>query len=285
MTSWWRRARLGGSVLFLAGCAQTFNLMDPASPRFDGRYASSPAPGRPGSPLRVVTFNIRLAKEIDRAIQVLQGEQLRGADVIALQEMDPAGTERIARALGLNYVYFPSAIHPVRHAYFGPAILSPWPIEDESKLLLPHEGKIRHQRRTATVAQVTVRGLPIRVYAVHLETQIRISERDRADQVHAILDDADRFTGPVVIAGDFNSSTAGAILARAGFSWTTARVGPSVSIFSWDHIFVRGLLPVTGAGEAGVVRQVLGASDHHPVWSVVVPTAASVAAAPVAANP
>ncbi|MEO6058165.1 MAG: hypothetical protein ABIQ49_15180 [Gemmatimonadales bacterium] len=36
--------------------------------------------------------------------------------------------DRIARALDLNYVYYPGAIHPTEHQYFGPADLSPWPI-------------------------------------------------------------------------------------------------------------------------------------------------------------
>ena len=253
--------------------AHTVNLLDPAGPRFAGSYAAVPSPqARSVAPVRVVTFNIRLAREIDRAISVLRGKELEGADIIALQEMDPGGTERIARALNLNYVYFPSAVHPTDSAYFGPAVLSRWPIDSGAKILLPHQGILRHQRRTATAATVHVRGLPIRVYAVHLETQIRISERSRADQIQTVLADAARFPGPVVIAGDFNSSTIGHLVARSGYTWTTRWVGPTVSLFSWDHIFVRGLAPA-GVGGAGAVRNVLGASDHRPVWSLVVPPA------------
>ncbi len=273
------------AVLLAAGCARAVNLLDAGDPRFEGRYAVAPGTeSHPTAPLRLVTFNIKLAREIGRAIEVLQGENLRGADIITLQEMDAEGTDRIARALGLNYVYFPAAIHPTDHKYFGPAVLSRWPIETGAKLLLPHQGRVRHQRRTATAATLLVHGLPIRVYAVHLETQTRISEGDRADQVRMVLEDATRFPGPVVIAGDFNSGTIGALLEQHGFTWTTARVGPTVAFFSWDHIFVRGLVPA-GAGAAGVVRKVLGASDHHPVWAVVVPTAAAVAAASGTAAP
>jgi len=264
---------LATAPLALAGClAHTVNLLDPAGPRFEGSYAAIPSlRAGPVAPLRVVTFNIRLAREIDRAIDVLRGKDLEGADIIALQEMDPEGTERIARALNLNYVYFPAAVHPTDSAYFGPAVLSRWPIDSGAKILLPHQGILRHQRRTATAATVHVRGLPIRVYAVHLETQIRISERSRADQIETVLADAARFPGPVVIAGDFNSTMIGPLLTRSGYTWTTKWVGPTVSLFSWDHIFVRGLAPA-GAGSAGVVRKVLGASDHRPVWSLVVPT-------------
>ncbi len=253
-----------------AGCAPTTNLLDPASPRFSGDYARPTAASADSLPIRIVTFNIKLARRIDRAVEVLQSDSLRGADLLALEEMDDAGVDRIARALGLNYIYFPSAIHPTERKYFGPAVLSRWPIERSWKLVLPHEGRIRHQRRTATVAEVRVRGRLIRVYAVHLETPFRVSDAAREDQARTVLADAAHFAGPVVIAGDFNSYPVGLVMARHGFHWLTARLEPSISVFSWDHIFVRGLAPARPIS-AGVVRRVRGASDHRPVWAVVVP--------------
>jgi endonuclease/exonuclease/phosphatase family metal-dependent hydrolase len=267
----------GAAVLALAAaglvsCAPAINLLNPASPRFVGEYAT-PALGATASPisLRIVTFNIKLARRIDRAIEVLQSDSLRGADIIALEEMDNTGVDRIARALRLNYAYYPASIHPADHKYFGPAILSRWPIEQSWKLLLPHEARFRRQRRTATGAIVRVHNQRVRAYAVHLETPVRISEAGREDQVQAVLSDASGFDGPVVIAGDFNSYGVGPYLVRHGYRWLTSRVGSSISIFSWDHIFVRGLWPARPAS-AGVVREVRGASDHHPVWAVAVPT-------------
>ena len=62
----------------------------------------------------------------------------------------------------------------------------------------------------------------------------------------------------------------GPFLVRHGYRWLTARLDPTISIFSWDHIFVRHLSRARPAS-AGVVRQVHGASDHRPVWAVVVP--------------
>ncbi|MEP6688974.1 MAG: endonuclease/exonuclease/phosphatase family protein [Gemmatimonadales bacterium] len=253
----------------VAGCARTTNLLDPASPRFAGAYAPA-APDRPGSAaIRVVTFNIKLARRINRAIEVLRSDSLYDADILALEEMDDAGVDRIARALRLNYVYYPGSIHPTDHKYFGPAILSRWPIERSWKLLLPHEGRIRHQRRTATGAEIRVRGRRIRVYAVHLETPFKVSDADREDQARTILGDASDFDGPVVIAGDFNSYGVGQVLVRGGYRWLTARLDPTISYFSWDHIFVRRLSPAQPFS-AGVVKQVRGASDHRPVWAVVV---------------
>lgn len=254
----------------IAGCAHTTNLLNPTTPRFSGAYARPVADSATGSRLRIVTFNIKLARRIDRAIEVLRSDSLRDADIVALEEMDDAGVDRIARALRLNYVYYPGSIHPTDHRYFGPAILSRWPIEQSWKLLLPHEGRIRHQRRTATAALIRVRDQPVRVYAVHLETPFKVSDAAREDQALAVVSDASGFRGPVVIAGDFNSYGIGPVLVRHGYRWLTARVGTSISYFSWDHIFVRGMAPARPAS-AGVVHEVHGASDHHPVWAVVVP--------------
>ena len=259
-----------GTAAAVAACAHTTNLLNPTTPAFSGEYAPRIPDTSTTSPIRIVTFNIKLARRIDRAIEVLRSDSLRDADIIALEEMDDAGADRIARALRLNYVYYPGSIHPTDHRYFGPAILSRWPIERSWKLLLPHEAGFRHQRRTATAAEIRLHGLRVRVYAVHLSTPYRFSDAAREDQVRTILTDASGFDGPVVIAGDFNSYGVGPFVVRHGYRWLTARLGPTISFFSWDHIFVRHLSPARPAS-AGVVRQVHGASDHRPVWAVVVP--------------
>ena len=254
----------------IAACAHTTNLLDPRAPRFSGDYALLAGDSAAVGPIRIVTFNVKLARRIDRAIEVLRSDSLRGADILTLEEMDDVGVDRIARALGLNYVYYPGSIHPTEHKYFGPAVLSRWPIERSWKVLLPHESRTRHQRRTATAADIMVRGLRVRVYGVHLETPGGASDAVREDQMRTILADAARFEGPVVIAGDFNSYGIGVFLERRGYRWLTERIDPTISFFTWDHIFVRRLSPA-GPTSTGVVRRVRGASDHHPVWSVVVP--------------
>jgi endonuclease/exonuclease/phosphatase (EEP) superfamily protein YafD len=102
---------------------------------------------------------------------------------------------------------------------------------------------------------------------VHLETPVQITPGERVDQAETILEDAASFAGPVVIAGDFNGEEIGVTMRQAGYRWLTDRVGPTVSFFSWDHIFVRGLLPARPGPSAGVVRRVDGASDHRPIWA------------------
>jgi endonuclease/exonuclease/phosphatase family metal-dependent hydrolase len=267
-----RSSILGAATLILAACAHTVNLLNPTSPKFEGSYAQPMmATTDTGTRIRVVSFNIKLADRIEPAIGVLRSNELRDADIISLQEMDDAGVDRIARALGLNYVYYPGSIHPVRHRYFGPAILTRWPIEDTRKVILPYEAPVRHQRRNATAATIAVGDRCIRVYAVHLETQLRATQRERESQANAILADAAGTRCPVVVAGDFNSRAIGKYFEQRGYAWPTEHVGKTISFFSWDHIFVRGLgLP--DSAPAGQVREVHGASDHHPVWASLILT-------------
>jgi endonuclease/exonuclease/phosphatase (EEP) superfamily protein YafD len=253
--------------IVIGACTTMTNLTDTTGPRFLGSFAPATAPAA-GAPMRIVSFNIKHAREIDRAIVVLATDSLRNADILSLQEMDAAGVERIARALRLNYAYFPASVHPTTGRYFGPAVLSRWPIERSWKVLLPHAGWTRGQRRTATAAVVRIQASRVLVYAVHLETPVQISESERRDQVLAVVEDAATHAGPVVVAGDFNGSTVGPIMRRAGYVWETASVGPTISVFSWDHIFTRGIRR-TGPVGTGVVSDTRGASDHRPVWAVV----------------
>ena len=267
--AWLRRGVPALAVgLALGSCAPATNLLSLTSPRFEGRYAPRPTPAAStDSLLRVVTFNIRFAREIDSAIEVLRDDSLRGADVLALQEMDETGAERIARTLGYDYAFYPAVIHPTTGGYFGPAVLSRWPIERSWKVLLPHAGRTRGQRRTATAAVLRVRDTRVLAYAVHLETPASISGAGQRDQAQAVVSDAAEWPGPVVVAGDFNSEGIGLLFERQGYVWLTKWVGPTVAWFSWDHVFVRGLAPASPRS-AGVVREVRGASDHRPVWAV-----------------
>jgi endonuclease/exonuclease/phosphatase family metal-dependent hydrolase len=263
-----RSFQLAALTLALASCAPTVNLLHPTSPKFEGGYAQRAAPSAESdsSRIKVLSFNIKLADRIAPAIEVLRDEALRDADVISLQEMDETGVERIARALDLNYIYYPGSIHPTRQRYYGPAILTRWPISETRKLILPHESWSRNQRRNVTAATVTIRGSCVRVYAVHLETQAQASPRQREEQVDVVLGDAKTSSCPVVVAGDFNSKGIGRYLEWKGYTWPTKHVGSTITVFSWDHIFVQGLtLPDSAA--AGKVKDVHGASDHRPVWA------------------
>ena len=108
----------------------------------------------------------------------------------------------------------------------------------------------------------------VQLYALHLANPLEIGYGGQKDQFRAVLSDADSITGPVVIAGDFNSyEVAGEALAH-GFAWPTSGVGGTHHGLDIDHVLVRGFGDAS-ASHAGVVREIHGSSDHHPVWAVV----------------
>jgi endonuclease/exonuclease/phosphatase family metal-dependent hydrolase len=263
----------------VVACASAVNYLDPSEPRYlHAREGAARGSDLAAAPVRVVTFNIAYALEIDRAIELLRtSEPLRAPDILALQEMDAPGTERIARALGMNAVYFPSGVHPKYERDFGCAILSPWPLEEPRKLILPHGARVSGLRRAAVSATVVRGGQRIRAYSLHLPSPLAISGGSRKEQLRAVVADAASAEDPVVIAGDFNSHEKVEELARAGFVWVTRDVGATTRFrllgiglagLSYDHVLARGLRPVPGPGAAGVVADNRGASDHKPVWAV-----------------
>lgn len=241
------------------------NYLSPDLPRLIGGYATD---SRADGTLRIVTFNVEHGKRTDRAIAGLSSHpSLRTADVILLQEMDGPGVDEIARALGMNFVYFPGSHDPKSGHDMGNAILSPWPIDHPRKLLLPHPSRIIHRARAVVTALVTIEGLPMSVYSVHLGSPIGVGPGARLEQAEVVLKDAAAATGPVVVAGDFNSRGLGNRFAEQGYVWATRSVGKTVGPFSFDHVFLRNL---SGQVEAGVAREVNDASDHRPVWATLV---------------
>ena len=292
------RRRVAGAwrwvgLLLVCGCAAT-NYTEPTSPLYAGRYGSpaadrtgpaagaapdtggtdAPIPAAP-APIRVVSFNIAYAVEIDSALAVLRSEAvLRQPDVLCLQEMDFPGTERLAAALGLNYFYFPSGVHPKYDRDFGCAVLSPWPLTEPRKILLPHGARITGLRRAVTVATLQRGALRLRVYAVHLSSPAGLSARARHEQVDILIADAKASPDPVVIAGDFNSEDVGEAFTRAGFAWPTRTIGPTTRAygvgFRYDHVFAHRLRP-WGAASVGVVTHNRDASDHYPIWALLAP--------------
>lgn len=253
---------LGLGALLAGACAHGLNYDHPAGPRLTGGAVPQRAPRRA---LRVVSFNVAYARALDRVAAVLQQEpRLRDADLILLQEMDSASTERLAAALHRAYVYVPATWHPVSGRDFGTAILSAWPVVETRKVLLPHLGLWRRTRRAAAAATVCVGARPVQVYAVHLGTPVEISPAARREQLDAVLADAEGFDA-VIVGGDLNSESVAEAAVARGYAWPTRRRGATKSFWEVDHVIVRGL----PALEAGVVRIPPDASDHYPVWVTV----------------
>lgn len=255
-------ALFAGAFGIGAACAPALNYVQADHPRYAGHFAAPDA----DPAFRVVTFNVKFSREVDRAARLLrENHDLRGADVVALQEMDAEGTERIARALAMDYVYYPAIRHPGTDRDFGNAILSRWPLSDDRKLVLPHHSRYRNMQRIAVAATAATPFGPVRVYSVHLETFGGITGVNRQRQAAAVIRDAQPYPR-VIVAGDFNSRAVGEVFEWYGFRWPTKDLGRTISFFSWDHVFVRGLDVVSKS--AGVVRDNQGASDHLPVWAI-----------------
>ena len=263
------RVVLAAALCATAACATARNYDDPAGPVLVGQHA---AEARPAGDVRLVTFNVQWGEHVDRAADLLSRPgPLRDADVLLMQELDGPGVESLARSLGMNFVYVPSAVHPTPDHDFGVAILSPWPITDPQKVPLPYQHRFRKMRRSAAAATVHLPTGDVRVYAVHFETTFGLwGEEHRRAQARAVLEAAAGWTGPVVIGGDFNSRTTGEVIARSGFVWLTEHLDRLVALRDADYILVRGFC-AAGEPSAGRPADDTHASDHRPVWATVRP--------------
>ena len=222
--------------------------------------------------MRVVSWNIELAERLGIAENELTklGE-LKDADVILLQEMDPSGTQKLADSLGMSSVYGAPATHPKTGKPFGNAVLSRWPMRGRVELLLPGTARVQGQPRSVVGTTVDFAGTHVQVYSVHLET-VLLSLRQRVVQARtAAAHIASSAPNPVVLGGDFNSASArsmsafDAVLASAGLDRATnadATFHRFRRGYRLDHIYTRGAT----ATESGVAGRAT-ASDHSPIWA------------------
>ncbi len=250
------------SVLLWGGCAHTRNYDSANGPRFSGGVVPERAAPQV---LRVVSFNVNYARALKQVANVLQQTaMLRGADFVLVQETDSASTKWLAAALGRSYLYVPATWHPVSQRDYGNAILSAWPIVRSSKILLPHLGRWRQNRRVAAAATVCVGSTTVRVYATHLGTVTEMGPGSRREQLVTVLDDADGFA-IAIVGGDFNSGGVARAAVARGYSWPTEGRVSARGRWAVDHIVVRGAIAL----EAGVVPIGQRVSDHWPVWATI----------------
>jgi len=82
-------------------CGSAKNYLSPEGPKYTIPYAQNQFDF--DNFIKVISFNIKLAKNIDRAIYELKYyPELKYADLILLQEMDEIGTDKIAKILKYN---------------------------------------------------------------------------------------------------------------------------------------------------------------------------------------
>ncbi len=266
---WMSRSRravgaLLAGVLVLGACATGRNYGQLEGPAYRGGVAPPRAPRTGEDTLRIVTFNVEFGQRVDSAIAALTREpELRGADILLLQEMDAAGTARIAEALGMAYAYYPAMYRNATRRDFGNAVLARWPISDTRKLILPHPQRFNRAQRIATAVTLTVGERVLRVYSVHLATSVGLGPGSRRDQLRAVL--ADAASWPMaIVGGDMNSGGVGRVAVEAGFTWPTRQERRTTAVGHLDHVFLKGLMPPDSAAAGTAADH--HASDHRPVW-------------------
>lgn len=245
------------------------NYLDPTGPCFSGNFAEK-IPNL-SETLTVISYNIAYGEKVDQALLEIREIQSRNElDILLLQEMDEAGTERMARELQMNYVYYPATVEPKYRKNFGNAVITKWPIVNSQKIILPHMSLSDRMKRIATRATIRVCDFEIYAYSLHTEP-VFILPRFKENQCTAVLNDIPADAKFTIIAGDYNSFTqinierlekyyqqAGFVRVSKGCGHTFARFGIKVPP---DHIFTKGFV----VQEAGKVADAT-ASDHLPVW-------------------
>lgn len=252
------------------------NYDDPDEPRFTGQFVQEP-PDFSGS-IKVITYNIDFGEDIDIALaELAEYEELHHPDIVLLQEMDEAGVRRMAEIMQYDFVYYPASVH--RHGRnFGNAILTPWPLRNDRKVILPHRSPLNRQMRISLAATITVNGLDILTHCSHTEVYMT-TRRLRNAQVGAITDDIGTDLPHVIVGGDFNTVTKRGIrrmveqFGSIGLTRASKGAGPTVSKYGFnpcaaDHIFTRGMEVIA----CGAIRNTK-ASDHYPVWVTLSPRA------------
>ena len=239
--------------------------------------------------IKIVTYNMRWrgGDDLRALIKLLKDDkEIGGASIIGLQEVDRnkertnhTNTARvIAEELGMYYAWAapppPASAAGRAEEETGVAILSPYPLKDVQRIVLPNEGP-KGRRRAAIGATVQVGQKTLRVYSVHAET--RTSNEKRLEQFKAVIDDLQIYQAQIknaVILGDFNTLTSKDVNATSrlfterGFETPFSNDEPTWKTFiirlKLDWMWLRGI----DVKAHGIDRQV-GLSDHWPLWAVV----------------
>lgn len=220
--------------------------------------------------MRVVSWNIQFGLAASTAADELtEHPDLRGADIVLLQEMDEVGTRLIADALGFEYVFNSAGPHATTGREFGNAVLSRWGLRDDAEIPLPHVAPVKGQARSATRAVVDVGGRSIVAYSVHTEVPTLRLVR-RIEQFAAVTADVlTRDEVHVIVGGDFNTVTSRGVdaltaaMESAGLGRLSSREPSyrSRGALVLDHIFGSGFRVVERGTAVGTE-----ASDHDPIW-------------------
>jgi endonuclease/exonuclease/phosphatase (EEP) superfamily protein YafD len=228
----------------------------------------TPEPPRPVAPtLRVVTANLLSGNR--RIADLGRQLMLDAADVVVVQELTPEHLDGL-RAAGLLDV-MPHQVLDPQPGYHGSGLLARWPIDEAAVLDVHGMG----------MAAATVHGPagPVHVVAVHVVNPARTGMIPVwQDQLNWLAGYARRAVRPVVLAGDYNATTAHRgirVLAAAGMvdahdaagrglgltwpqrSYAGGGRWPAWPVMRLDHVFV------TAASAVRSVRTAVSAGSDH----------------------
>jgi endonuclease/exonuclease/phosphatase family metal-dependent hydrolase len=235
-------------------------------------FRTAPAP--PRSRYRIVAWNIERGTQLDGQLEMLRCHPyLKESDALLLTEAD-AGMARsgnrivcqeIARCLGMAYIFAPCYLALGKGSgmerqasgantlgLHGNAILSRYPLRDIR--LIPLENgvdKIAHREQRigcqqAVAARVEFPNLSLMAASIHLDAQS--TQRHRREQMQVVID-ALPPSGPVILGGDWNTSTydsSHAFWAILGF-WLRVLMGV-------DHVIQNHYLHPDRRFERGLFR-------------------------------
>jgi endonuclease/exonuclease/phosphatase family metal-dependent hydrolase len=239
--------------------------------------------------ISIVTYNIRwrTADELHQISQWLIGKR---PSVIALQEVDRSkertnktnNGRALADQLGMYYAW---AAPPLpksskeNEEETGVELLSPYPLRDVTRIVLPHAGP-GGRWRVALGATIKIGKTDVRVYSVHAETRIPLDRK--LEQYRSVLNDLKRFpkSMPAIVMGDFNSWEPATVKGvrklftsedfTTPFSDDDATFKRNAILFDvdlkLDWIWLRGLRATTSAIDRSIT-----VSDHYPLWAVALP--------------
>lgn len=227
-----------------------------------------------------------------------EGKLLPRVDVLALQEADKqtkrTGKHHVARelakALDLDWIHVPAGlprgVKPKPRQWWldfeepidlhdsgdtGIGLLSRFPLSGVTRIDLPwHECPWRP--RLAMAATVTVGQRSLRMINAHVDPHAAVG--GQLEQLEALVEEADKNSGPTLILGDFNTLSKTKVVETRSFferhryatpfpSGTATWRGMGIRLHA-DWIFCRDLK----ISRCGVARP-LSVSDHWPIWAEV----------------
>lgn len=251
------------------------------------------APYRGGdAPLRVLVYNIHAGKDakgVDNLARVAEIIRDSRANIVLLQEVDK-GTERsgkvdqvaeLTRLTGYSGAFGKTLDY--QGGDYGIAILSRWPISNDTLIHLPveppqHRSGVSYEPRGALRVSIDAPGGTLRVLNTHIDASREDTYRLQEARTLLSIAGALRDSGyTVLVGGDLNSEPQSAVIAlfapagwNDGFRACGKGSGLSypadVPVKRIDYLMMAGGTHCTSATVLNTE-----ASDHRPVLFEVVP--------------